>query len=149
MNATFLGLVGFDFTRMAALNRASSGFCLNGDGNDDNNNVESCFWLGLMGLPFTRVVTLCGLSSWIFNDDNNGDNDVKFLLGFSWMLMFLGRGIGMWNMMGVVVAVCVVSVVKNMARGKQRRSAQRRESGLGDSIFSRILFVYLNLLVFF
>ena len=51
--------------------------------------------------------------------------------------------------LGVVVAVCVVSVVKNMARGKQRRSAQRRESGLGDSIFSRILFVYLNLLVFF
>lgn len=67
------------------------------------------------------------------------------------MVMFLGRGIGMSRMMGVVVVVvCVVLVVKTMARGKQRRSAQRRESGLGDSsIVSRILFVYLHLLVFY
>ena len=62
IKATFLGLVGFAFTRMAALNRASWRFSCHKDGDgDDNgtdNDVSNDFLLGPMGLLFSRVITL-------------------------------------------------------------------------------------------
>lgn len=68
------------------------------------------------------------------------------------MLMFLESDIGIFGMMGfgLTIVVCLVVVMKNMARGKQRRSAQRRESGLGDSnIFENQINFAFFLLFFF
>lgn len=121
MKAIFLGHVAFRFARAAARNRTSSSSSLTSGSTVGAATFScDCFLLFLLlgswflGLPMLKKLVL-----------------ILSRFGLSRMMR-----VGVVVLFWMITVVEVVVVVNTMAKGKHKSIAQKRESGLGDSIAS-------------